>query len=91
MPKIASDEDGGAFTKIHISKTYQYQDLTYDYCFMGNKKLLERRPELIPSRLLERYPKHPEMQYLEIIKDIIETGSVKDDRTGVGIIGKFGY
>lgn len=91
MPKIASDEDGGAFTKIHISKTYQYQDLTYDYCFMGNKKLLERKPELIPSRLLEKYPKHPEMQYLEIIKDIIETGSVKDDRTGVGIIGKFGY
>lgn len=31
------------------------------------------------------------MQYLEIIKDIIESGSSKDDRTGVGIIGKFGY
>ena len=31
------------------------------------------------------------MQYLEIIKDIIETGSEKSDRTGVGIVGKFGY
>lgn len=30
------------------------------------------------------------MQYLETIRDIIETGSIKDDRTGVGIIGKFG-
>jgi dihydrofolate reductase/thymidylate synthase len=58
---------------------------------MGNKKLLERKPELIPTRLIDKYPKHPEMQYLEIIKDIIETGSMKEDRTGVGIIGKFGY
>jgi thymidylate synthase len=31
------------------------------------------------------------MQYLEIIKEIIETGKEKSDRTGVGIIGKFGY
>jgi thymidylate synthase len=31
------------------------------------------------------------MQYLEIIKDIMETGKEKADRTGVGIVGKFGY
>ena len=91
MPKFACEEEGGAFTKIHISKSYSHQDITYDYCFVGNRKLLERRPELVPTRLMEKYPKHPEMQYLEIIKDIIETGSAKDDRTGVGIIGKFGY
>jgi dihydrofolate reductase/thymidylate synthase len=53
--------------------------------------MLEKRPELIPTRLIAKYPKHPEMQYLEIIREIIETGSIKDDRTGVGIIGKFGY
>ena len=52
---------------------------------------MNARPELIPSRLMAKYPKHAEMQYLEIIKDIIETGSTKDDRTGVGIVGKFGY
>lgn len=40
---------------------------------------------------MKKYPKHPEMQYLEAIKDIIENGTKKDDRTGVGIIGKFGY
>jgi dihydrofolate reductase / thymidylate synthase len=91
MPKIACEEEGGNFTRIHISKTYQYKEITYDFCFMGNKKLLQTKPELIPTRLMEKYPKHPEMQYLEIIKDIIETGSAKDDRTGVGIIGKFGY
>jgi dihydrofolate reductase/thymidylate synthase len=53
--------------------------------------MLQQRPEMIPTRLMEKYPKHPEMQYLEIINDIIQTGSIKDDRTGVGIIGKFGY
>jgi len=71
MPKI--DEEG-TFTKLFISKTYSHDDITFDYCFIGNRKLLEKRPELIPSRLFTKYPKHPEMQYLEIIKDIIETG-----------------
>lgn len=93
MPKITCDDElaGAFFTKLHISKTYQHKDITYDYCFIGNKKLMSQKPELIPTRLMEKYPKHPEMQYLEIIKDIIETGSTKDDRTGVGIVGKFGY
>lgn len=88
MPKIDEEQ---TFTKLHISKTYQHDDITYDYCFIGNRSLLQKKPELIPTKLMAKYPKHPEMQYLEIIKDIIETGKVKDDRTGVGIIGKFGY
>jgi dihydrofolate reductase / thymidylate synthase len=88
MPKM--DEEN-VFTKLFISKTYSHNDITFDYCFIGNRKLLERRPELVPSRLISKYPKHPEMQYLEIIKDIIETGMEKSDRTGVGIVGKFGY
>jgi dihydrofolate reductase/thymidylate synthase len=91
MPKIPCDEADAPFTKLHVSKTYQHQDITYDYCFIGNKKLLIAKPELIPTRLMAKYPRHAEMQYLEAIKDIIETGSTKDDRTGVGIIGKFGY
>lgn len=34
--------------------------------------------------------KHPEMQYLEQIRDIIATGIHREDRTGVGTISKFG-
>jgi len=39
---------------------------------------------------MQMYPPHGEMQYLEGIKDIIETGKAKDDRTGTGVISKFG-
>ena len=34
--------------------------------------------------------KHEEYQYIELIQDILDHGSKKDDRTGVGTIGKFG-
>jgi len=33
---------------------------------------------------------HEEYQYINLIKDIISNGSKKEDRTGVGTIGKFG-
>ena len=78
----------GVFTQpLYISKTYSHQDITYDYCFLGNNKLIKEKgaSEMIPTRLFEKYPKHAEMQYLEIIKDIIDNGQDKEDRTGVGI------
>ena len=37
------------------------------------------------------YNKHPEMQYLECIREVIATGHKKDDRTGTGVLSKFGY
>jgi dihydrofolate reductase/thymidylate synthase len=58
MPK-STDEN--AFATLYVSKTYSHKDITYDYMFQGNRRLLEKRPELIPTRLFEKYPKHAEM------------------------------
>jgi len=51
---------------------------------------MAERPELLPTRLMELYPRHQEMQYLEIIRNVIATGSQKGDRTGTGVFSKFG-
>ena len=81
------------FEPLFISQTYSQpaDQITFDYCFFGNKQLLSERPDLIPTKLMEMYPKHPEMQYLEIIREVIATGSQKGDRTGTGVLSKFGY
>jgi len=84
------EKDNSDFPPIHVSQTYSQGDITFDYCLFGNAELLSARPELVPTRLIEKFPKHPELQYLEIIDDVIKTGKFKQDRTGTGIYTKFG-
>lgn len=91
VSQLESAESKEAFPPLHVSQTFSQGDISFDYVFFGNANLLSERPELIPTRLIEQYPKHQELQYLEIIDDVIKTGKYKDDRTGTGIFTKFGY
>lgn len=91
IPELENLKTNTDFVPLHISETYSQDDITFDYCFFGNSEILEESPELIPTKLMAKYPKHPEMQYLEIIENVISTGKFKDDRTGTGIYTKFGH
>ena len=82
VPDLEKSRD---FEPLHVSQTESQDDITFDYCFFGNGELLAKRPDLIPTSLMEKYPKHQEMQYLEIIDEIIQTGKFKNDRTGTGL------
>lgn len=61
------------FSPLYISQTYSQpkDELTWDYCFFGNRSLLAQQPHLIPTELFKLYPKHPEYQYLECIKEVM--------------------
>jgi dihydrofolate reductase/thymidylate synthase len=83
--------DTKIFKPIYITKTFVCNEVGYDICFYGNAEYLSANPDAFPSRLISLMPKHEEMQYLEAINDIIKSGNDKDDRTGTGVISKFGY
>ena len=91
IPNVESPEHFADFSPLHISETYSQGDITFDYAFFGNTELLSAKPELVPTKLMEKYPRHQEFQYLEVIQDVIRTGKYKDDRTGTGIYTKFGH
>jgi dihydrofolate reductase/thymidylate synthase len=83
--------DEKVYKPLFISKTFCSNDIGYDIVYYGNMGFLTAHPEQYPARLFNFLPKHEEMQYLEGIKDIIDSGNNKGDRTGVGVISKFGY
>lgn len=89
MPKLNQQH----FSVVFVSQTYsQIKDgLTFDYHVSANKELIRQNPELLPTRLMSWYPKHPEMQYLECIREVMAKGATKGDRTGTGVVSKFGY
>nr|ADE75019.1 dihydrofolate reductase-thymidylate synthase [Plasmodium knowlesi] len=66
-------------------------DLVY---FSFNNKVGEKNPEHLQDFKIYNSVKikqHPEYQYLSIIYDIIMNGNKQGDRTGVGVMSKFGY
>ena len=44
----------------------------------------------MPGTRVKRMFDHPEYQYLNLVRDIIDNGTKRDDRTGTGTLGLFG-
>ena len=91
MPRIDTD----AYPVCWTSELMRHDGMTFQYISHRRRSLLvDGEPVVCPPGLgswLSSADEHSEMQYLRIVRDIMETGVHKADRTGTGIIGKFGY
>lgn len=71
------------FTITNVSKTKNHMDISYDFCVLDNN-------QLPPQPVYQKYLKHEEYQYLDLITDILQNGTKRNDRTLIGTISKFG-
>jgi hypothetical protein len=69
---------------VYVSKTYSQGDVPFDFVYYANAQMLAKGEQCFQHEILFRYPLHQEMQYLNIIQDLIQNGNKKSDRTGVG-------
>lgn len=55
------------------------------------KKVEKREQEKFPIFDMVTEKRHPEYQYLSILHDVLQNGNRQDDRTGTGVLSRFGY
>lgn len=71
------------FSLAYVSKTQRYQDIPYDHAVYTNDLHSNLKPVIL-------YPVSEEMQYLNIVREVVKTGITKGDRTGIGTRSIFG-
>ena len=77
--------DGSKFRVWSSSPVRREKETEYTFlCYSRSGKV---DPPALPAALRA---KHEELQYLEMIEDIIESGVYRGDRTGTGTYSKFG-
>ena len=91
MPRI----DTAAYPVCWTSELMQHEGMAFRHVSHRHHSILNDGESVAcPSGLgswLMSATEHAELQYLRIVADIMASGVSKADRTGTGIIGKFGY
>jgi thymidylate synthase len=91
MPHI----DAAEYPVCWSSELMHHEGMSFQYLSRRRHSLhVDGEAVVCPTGLgswLLSAAEHPELQYLRIVRDIMETGTLKEDRTGTGIIGKFGF
>lgn len=56
MPEGWKDEK--AWPKLFVSQTMSDKDVTYDFCVIGNRHLMQKHPQMVPTRILAGLKPH---------------------------------
>lgn len=79
------------FERIQGGRQYTDNMSLSDYTLLDSAVLNRNGMPLYSNVVaMRRVPQHDEMQYLNTVRDIIENGVLRSDRTGTGTLSKFG-
>ena len=81
--------DDGAYGKRSLAPAKVENGLRYEFVEFVPRGALEGGPVADVSDAAPA-PAHEEDQYLDLVREVIEHGTLRHDRTGVGTLSKFG-